>query len=299
MAIDSDLGVYQVENAVKVMDALSAYLSGRFDALVDLCADDVVWRSIAEPEHAPFGGTYHGRGEVRRYFDTLFSAYEISRPRVLDVIPAGDEVLHVLQLDAAKRDGSASGSAFIVGRWLFKDGQAVAYTDYFDVAASLQTSMLGPVSLDELVTRDASFAVYENENAVQVSKVLAAYRGRRAGPLLAILHPNVAWRSISEPAHAKFGGLFSGRDAVRTFLRRLGETLVLEHYIVRDVIPAGREVIHVAEVSARCAENPEKTVHVNLVCIWTFEAGLVTSLTEYFNVPAYLAQLNRVAASRS
>jgi ketosteroid isomerase-like protein len=291
VTLSSSLAIYQVENAVKVMDALSAYLNGRYDALVELCADDVVWRSVAEPQHAAFGGTFRGRSEVQRYFEILFSTYQISQPRVLDVIPAGDEVLHVLQLDAEKRDGTASGGAFIVGRWRFKHGKAVFYTDYFDVSAALHTSAHGPISPSELVTRDPSFAIYETENAVNVSLGLAAYRGGRIGPIMEMLHPDIAWRSLSEPQHAKFGGLFRGHDAVKTYFRRLAEALVLDEYIVRDVIPAGPEVIHVAEVRAHSVDDPARTVFVRLVCFWRFEAGLVTSLTEYFDVPAYLAQL--------
>lgn len=291
MANGSNLAIYQVDNAVKVADALSAYLHGRVDPVVTLCADHVVWRSIAEPAHAPFGGTFYGRAGVRRFFGAMFSNFEISRPCVLDVIPAGDEVIHVLKLEAAKKDGTSSGAAFVVGRWQFKNGEVVAYTDYFDVAAAIQTSTTDLSGPKNLVTRDPSFAVYQIENAVQVSKLLAAYRGGRIGPILEALHPEAAWRSLSDPAHARFGGTFRGIEAVKTYFRRLADSLVLDEYLVLDVIPAGDEVVHVAEVHAHSTVDPVRTVLVRLVCIWTIEEGRVTSLTEYFDVPAYLAQL--------
>lgn len=293
MSNRSSLAVYQVENAVKVSSALSAYLNGQFGAILELCAKDVVWRSVAEPRHASFGGTFIGVDEVQRYFETLFSTYDISQPRVVDVIPAGDEVLHVLKLDAAKKDGTAFGAAFIVGRWLFKGGRVVAYTDYFDVRASLQTSSFNLPPSHELVTRDPSYNVYQNENAVLVSEILSAYRRGDTKPIFDHLHPDVVWRSLSEPDHAMFGGTFRGREDVKAYFRRLSDMLVLDDYCVIDVIPAGGETVHVAEVSAHSVADPAIKVFVRLVVFWTFQNGLITSITEYFDIPSFLSQLQR------
>ncbi len=215
MSNRESLAVYQVENAVKVSGALGAYLNGRYEPIVALCANDVVWRSVAEPEHAAFGGTFLGPAGVTRYFQALFAAYDISHPHVVDVIPAGDVVLHILQLDAAKRDGTANGKAFVVGRWCFRDGRVASYTDYFDVGASIQSSILDKASTQLLVTRDPSYDVYENENAVLVSEILEAYSRGDTKPLFAALHPGIEWKSMPEPEHALFGGVFLGVDSVR------------------------------------------------------------------------------------
>lgn len=292
--MDSHLGLaaYQVENAVKVTAAMGAYLNGRVDEIIGLCSDDIVWRSVAKPIHAPFGGVYYGRTGVRRFFDNMFGAFDILKPRVLDVIPAGDEVLHILKLEAAKKDGSAEGAAFVVGRWAFRNGLAVAYTDYFNVPASIQTSHHDYKRTGASVTRDPSFDVYKTENAVRISEILAAYGAGNMGPLFASLHPEVAWRSLSEPQHARFGGLFRGPEAVKTYLRRLGETLVLDDYSVVDVIPAGDEVFHVAEVKAHSIGTPQRKIYMRLVCVWTFDGDRITAMSEYFDVPAYWTQLN-------
>lgn len=291
MLKDLNLSVYQVENAVKVARALSAYIGGQIDPVVALCADTVVWRSVAEPEHAPFGGTFHGRDGVRAFFGLMFDSFEIFDRDVVDVIPAGDEVIHILKLEARHRDGRSGGSAFVVGRWRFQDGFVVAYTDYFDVPASVQTSTPAGANVD--VTRDPSFAVYKIENAVRISEVLVAYRNGDVGPLFAILHPEVVWMSRSEPQHAMFGGVFLGHDAVKTYFQRLSENLCLVDYHIVDVIPAGHETLHVAEVSAHVAGDPARILKVRLVCFWSFKDGLVTAMTEYFDTPSYLAQRTR------
>jgi uncharacterized protein len=289
----SELAVYQAENAVKVTNALSAYLNGDFEPAIELCSDDIVWRSLAESEHAPFGGVYHGRSGVRDYFNRMHGAYEITSLRIVDVIPAGDEVIHVMRLESTKRDGSAEGWAFTVGRWRFKNGLAVAYMDFFNVPASIQTSSKVPLTGEKRVTADPSFAVYQNENAVRASLILHAYRSGDTGPLFEALHPNVTWTSLSEPRHARFGGLFRGTAAVRTYFRRLSETLVLDSYEVVDVIPAGPQVVHVADIKAHTVDEPIRALFIRLVCVWDFEDGRITGLKEYFDVPAYWAQLKR------
>lgn len=291
MGINAGLGAYQVENALKVSEALEAYLNGDVEPAIALCGDNIVWRSVAEPEHAPFGGVYHGRKGVRDFFDRMFAAFHILEPRIEEIIPAGDEVLHILKLQAVKIDGSADGAAYVVGRWRFRHGLAEAYTDYFNVPASIQTSEHARANGVMPVTRDPSFAVYQNENAMAVLDILVAYRAGNLDPLFKRLHPDVAWRSLSEPHHAKFGGLFRGPDAVKTFFRRLGESLAMIEYRVIDVIPAGNEAISVAQCFVHVVGNPSRKASIQLVNIWTFEKGKVTAMTEYFNVPAYRAQL--------
>lgn len=287
----ADFSVYQIENARRVSAAMNDYLCGKIDTIIDLCAEDIVWRSIAEPEHAPFGGTFHGRDGVRRFFSLMFGAFDITAPSVVDVICAGDEVIHILKLDAHKRDGSAAGAAYLVGRWRFRDGRAIAFTDYFNVGAAVQTSTLDSAALAVPVTQDPAFAVYRNENAVLLLDVLASYRGGGIEPLIDVLHPGIVWRTLADRRHAPFGGLYQGTAGVRDYFRRLGGVLTLDEYVVVDVIPAGEEVVHVADVHAHLASNPKRRVFVRLVCFWTIRDGRVTHLTEYFDVPAFFSQL--------
>jgi ketosteroid isomerase-like protein len=163
--------------------------------------------------------------------------------------------------------------------------------DYFNVPASIQTSEHARANGANPVTRDPSFAIYQNKNAILVLDILTAYRAGNLEPLLKRLHPDVSWRSLSEPQHARFGGLFRGRDAVKTFFRRLSDSLAMEEYRVIDVIPAGHETISVAECFVHVAGDPARKACIRLVNVWTFAGGIVTAMTEYFNVPAYRAQL--------
>lgn len=279
----------QVNNALRVMEALSAYLGGRVEPTIALCADNVVWRSIAEPQHAPFGGTFHGRDGVRSFFEAMFAAFDIYERRVVDVIPAGDEVVHIVRLDVRKKDGTSDGSALVAGRWRFRDGLVVSYTDYFNVAAAIQTST--PALKGQSIARDPSFAVYQNENAIKLSEALVRYRSGQTEPLVLMLSSDVNWAPFLSSQAGGHANRFRGPDAVRDYFTRMFQEIALQDYLIVDVIPAGPEVVHIAEIHASLRADPTKKFCVRVVCFWTFKDGLATSMIEYFDAAAYWSQI--------
>lgn len=280
---------YGTANAERVSDALCAYVMRRdFEPAAALCHPTVVWRSVASPEHAPFGGTFLGPAGVRDFFRRMLDGVDITAVEVMDVIPAGEDVVHVLRISTVARDGSSSGTVQVVGRWTFRDGLVTAYTDYFDVASAIQVSSDQPHALR--VTLDPSFAIYRVDQAVALAEALAAYKRGDDTRILAFVDEDTLWTSVALASDLPQGGVRKGPAGVKAYFDAMRSAFTISAYDVTDIIPAGAETVHIAEV--RGVYRPKQAPYqVRLVCFCAFRNGRLASYTEYYNAPAVLAQI--------
>ncbi len=109
-------------NVARVQLAFAAVGRGDFDALVDLCRDDVVL-DIAGPPSIPFVGVWKGRDEVVAAIRRNFAMLESQRPEIESLSAQGEHVVVILRergrIVATGADYSVRGAQVFT----FEDGK--------------------------------------------------------------------------------------------------------------------------------------------------------------------------------
>lgn len=105
-----------------------AFGRGDIPAILDLLDDEVVIEFYGPPA-IPYAGTYRGKGEARRFFETVLSSVDIHQFDPEEFLADGDKVVVTGHLRlAARATGGAIESDFVHvitmrgGKWLrFRD----------------------------------------------------------------------------------------------------------------------------------------------------------------------------------
>lgn len=105
-----------------------AFGRGDIPAILDLLDDEVVIEFYGPPA-IPYAGTYRGKGEARRFFETVLSSVDIHQFDPEEFLADGDKVVVTGHLRlTARATGGAIESDFVhvitmrSGRWLrFRD----------------------------------------------------------------------------------------------------------------------------------------------------------------------------------
>ena len=132
----------------------------------------------------------------------------------------------------------------------------------------------------------------EQQNLEVVRNIYAAFgRGDLAG-ILALLDPQVSWRTPGAP-YLPTGGLRQGVDEVREFFGLLLKTFDFQEFRPADFLAQGDKVV----VLGTSREGPKGTgryVDFRWVHVFTFRNGKIVEFEEPADVSALVEEFRRV-----
>ncbi|MER9895355.1 nuclear transport factor 2 family protein [Mesorhizobium sp. M0119] len=102
-------------------------------ALVD-CADDVVFRWIADPVQSRYAGVARGKQEFLARLVALDSDFEYRRFMPVEIIDGGDKVAAQVEIHLTSR---TTGDEFVLRTadfWTVRDGKIIELVEYYDTA---------------------------------------------------------------------------------------------------------------------------------------------------------------------
>jgi uncharacterized protein len=102
-------------------------------ALVD-CADDVVFRWIADPVQSRYAGVARGKQEFLARLVALDSDFAYRRFVPVEIIDGGDKVAAQVEIHLTRR---TSGDEFVLRTadfWTLRDGKIIELVEYYDTA---------------------------------------------------------------------------------------------------------------------------------------------------------------------
>jgi len=113
-----------------------AFGQANIPAILDLVNDDIVIEFYG-PTVIPYAGTYRGRDEARRFFQTVLASVEILQFEPQEFLSDRDKVVVTGQLRlVAKATGGTIESDF-VHVITMRDGKWVRFRDFMNTAAAV------------------------------------------------------------------------------------------------------------------------------------------------------------------
>jgi ketosteroid isomerase-like protein len=124
----------------------------------------------------------------------------------------------------------------------------------------------------------------ERENTQLVQRVYEAFGAGDVPALLELLDPQIEWQ-VPAMADVPFAGMWRGRDGIRQFLQKLGESQEVIEFRPEKFVAQGDAVIalgrFVMRVKVTGLESRSQWAHV-----WTMAGGRVTQFQEYVDTAA-------------
>jgi ketosteroid isomerase-like protein len=118
-------------------------LGGSVDEIMDICADEIRWGSLAQGVSSlPFTAEAVGKAEVRNYFLGLLAAWSMVYYKAHYFVAESDRVVMV---GATKWTNKETGKAFETPKidiWRFRDGRAIEFFEHYDTAQILDAAKL-------------------------------------------------------------------------------------------------------------------------------------------------------------
>jgi ketosteroid isomerase-like protein len=113
-----------------VRSAYEAFGRQDIPAVLDTFGDDIQWDV---PESLPFGGVFHGKEEVARFFGSLGDYYDELRVEPDEYLEAGEQVVVLGNHHGKVKDGDSFDARFAMV-WTMRDGKAASFKEYTDTA---------------------------------------------------------------------------------------------------------------------------------------------------------------------
>jgi ketosteroid isomerase-like protein len=115
---------------------------GNFEEIINLLADDVAWRSIANGLHGlNFAKEPLTKTNVRGYFENLGKDWELVFFDVERMIAQNNTVVVVAECSFRHRRTGKSFMSPKVDIWDFKRGKVVGFFEYFDTASAIRSAL--------------------------------------------------------------------------------------------------------------------------------------------------------------
>jgi ketosteroid isomerase-like protein len=112
-----------------IKGAYDAFARQDIDGVMAPLDDSIDWDV---PTSVPWGGKYHGKEEVGGFFASLAEQLDELNVEPQELIDAGDRVIAL-----GRHTGSVAGESFetrFAMVWTMRDGKAVAFAEYSDMA---------------------------------------------------------------------------------------------------------------------------------------------------------------------
>lgn len=119
-------------NVQAVQEAYAAFKRGDIQTILDRLSKDVEW---VAPGVGPVAGTYHGPGEVTRFFQLVGEISDFSSFEPEEYIAQGDRVVVLGHYKATVRDTGRVYDCDWAMAFAFRDGKISKFQEYTDTAA--------------------------------------------------------------------------------------------------------------------------------------------------------------------
>jgi len=116
-----------------VKSLYDAYAKRDIKGALDHCADDVVFRWVAEPG-APYIRAGNGKEEFLARLMSLDNDFEYRSFRPLDFIHSGDRVAAQVEIHLTRRTNGQELVMRTADFWTVRDGKVVEMVEYYDTA---------------------------------------------------------------------------------------------------------------------------------------------------------------------
>ncbi|PBC10387.1 nuclear transport factor 2 family protein [Mesorhizobium sp. WSM3859] len=121
--------------AVEIVSNLyKAYADRDIEGALARCAEDVVFRWIADPRQSRHAGTAHGKQEFLSRLLALDHDFEYRHFVPVEIIDGGDKVAAQVEIHMTRR---TTGEEFIMRTanfWTVRDGEIIEMVEYYDTA---------------------------------------------------------------------------------------------------------------------------------------------------------------------
>jgi len=123
------------DNTQLVQQAYEHFQTGNIQALLSLCAGDIVWQ-LPEIAHVPFAGKRHSREQVGQFFTSLGEEQDVLAFEPKEFIAQGDEVVVLGHYAWRVKSTGRKFEADWAHVFTVHEGQIVRFQEYTDTAAA-------------------------------------------------------------------------------------------------------------------------------------------------------------------
>jgi ketosteroid isomerase-like protein len=124
-------------NTATIRNCYEKFRHGDISGLLEQMSEDIEF-TVPEVENAPFGGIWHGRSEVERFFELMELAEDLTDFEVREYISQGDRVVVIGRSTSTVRSTGRHYSTEWVHVHTVKDGRITSFSEFFDTAAALR-----------------------------------------------------------------------------------------------------------------------------------------------------------------
>lgn len=119
------------ENKRIIMEGLQLFQKGDIQQMLAHFHDDAEWIS-PDAEAIPFAGSFHGKGEVARFFSELGAAMQPLRFVVHDIVAENDKVVVIGEAQWLVKSTGRTYDNPWVNVFTLRDGKVIRTDAYYD-----------------------------------------------------------------------------------------------------------------------------------------------------------------------
>ncbi|TIR14621.1 MAG: nuclear transport factor 2 family protein [Mesorhizobium sp.] len=121
--------------AVEIVSNLyKAYADRDIEGALAQCAEDVVFRWIADPRQSRHAGTAHGKQEFLSRLLALDDDFEYRHFVPVEIIDGGDKVAAQVEIHMTRRTTGEELIMRTANFWTVRDGEIIEMVEYYDTA---------------------------------------------------------------------------------------------------------------------------------------------------------------------
>ncbi|TGS18763.1 nuclear transport factor 2 family protein [Mesorhizobium sp. M2E.F.Ca.ET.209.01.1.1] len=121
--------------AVEIVSNLyKAYADRDIEGALSQCAEDVVFRWIADPRQSRHAGTAHGKQEFLSRLLALDDDFEYRHFVPVEIIDGGDKVAAQVEIHMTRRTTGEELIMRTANFWTVRDGEIIEMVEYYDTA---------------------------------------------------------------------------------------------------------------------------------------------------------------------
>ena len=122
-------------NEKALRDAYESYAVGGIEAVLNIFADNVVWKSPGSPNRLAFAGERHGLDGIRSYFAARNSEWTLTNHKLLDLIAEDDRRFVVrVHTEVVNNNTGAHVSLEKIDLITMENGKCISYEEKMDTA---------------------------------------------------------------------------------------------------------------------------------------------------------------------
>lgn len=125
------------ENTETIRDCYEKYRLGDISGLLEHLDEDIDL-TVPEVENLPYGGIWHGRAAVEKFFELIEDAEEVTDYEPREYIAKGDRVVVLGRSTSTVRATGRHYSTEWVHVHTVKNNRITSFVEFFDTASALR-----------------------------------------------------------------------------------------------------------------------------------------------------------------